>query len=278
MKVKKLYFIIGGSGRLGRALADEYCAEKIIVLPRLVYSGWVLSEQGQSVLDYFQQYKNYDITIFITSGLLDPRLSLEKLLSVNYWLPKNVIDGTQSYPTRVITFGSVMETLMPRGNNYLASKSKFSEHFETFDFLNNRNLHIQIHTLYGVGAPSPFMFLGQILDALQQNKPFVMTSGSQLREYHHIDDEVKAIRVFEESGHTGIVDLSHGRPVNLLEMANAIFKEFGAQGILETGVLPDSASENFNKVFEVNNILRWAKFRDTLPSITSYLKSMVTGK
>ena len=278
MKVKKLYFIIGGTGRLGRALADEYYAEKIIVLPRSVYGDWVLPEQGQNVSDYFQQYKNYDITIFITSGLLDPSLSLEKLLSVNYWLPRNVIDGVQSFPSRVITFGSVMETLMRRGNNYIASKSKFSENLEAYGSLNNQNLHIQIHTLYGAGAPSPFMFLGQILDALQHNKSFVMTSGSQLREYHHIDDEVKAIRIIEESGQTGIVDLSHGMPVSLLEMANYIFNEFGVRGLLEVGGLPDAPSENFNKIYEVHNVLRSAKFRDTLPGIISYLKPMVTSK
>ena len=123
MKNQKLYFIIGGSGRLGRALTKAYCAEAIIVLPRSVYCDWITAEQRHGVINYFRQYQNYDITIFITSGLLDPMLPLETLLSVNYWLPKNVIEGTVSFKVRTITFGTVMEALMPTGNNYITSNT-----------------------------------------------------------------------------------------------------------------------------------------------------------
>lgn len=278
MKNQKLYFIIGGSGRLGRALTKAYCAEAIIVLPRSVYCDWITAEQRHGVINYFRQYQNYDITIFITSGLLDPMLPLETLLSVNYWLPKNVIEGTVSFKVRTITFGTVMEALMPTGNNYITSKVKFSKNLEALDLSSNcdRHLHIQIHTLFGIGIPNSFMFLGQILKALQKDKPFVMTSGSQLREYHHIEDDVKAIRLLEQSGYTGIVDLSHGRPVSLLEIANFIFEEFDSQHLLKVGILPSTESENFTKTYKALNILDSVQFRDTLPSIASYIKSLVT--
>ena len=275
MKNQKLYFIIGGSGRLGGALAKAYCAEAVIILPRSVYCDWVRAEQRHSVTSYFNQFQDYDITIFITSGLLDPKLSFEKLLSVNYWLPRNIIEGTRFFKVRTITFGTVMEALMPAANNYIISKVKFSQKLEELDPFKNRHLHIQIHTLYGVGVPSTFMFLGQILDALKKNKPFVMTSGSQLREYHHIDDDIKAIRLFEQAGYTGTVDISHGKPVSLLEIANYIFEEFGAQHLLQVGILPSTKSENFTKTYKARDALGPVQFRDTLPSVASYVRTLV---
>lgn len=277
MRNQKLYFIIGGSGRLGSALTKAYCSEAIIVLPRSVYCDWIIAEQSYCVKNYFKKYQNYDITIFITSGLLDPTLPLEKLLSVNYWLPKNVIEGTSLYKARTITFGTVMESLMPTVNNYITSKVKFLKSLEALDLSNNcdRYLHIQIHTLYGIGRPNSFMFLGQILKALQNDKPFTMTSGLQLREYHHIEDDVKAIRLLEQSGCKGILDLSHGKPVSLLKVANYIFEGFGSQHLLKVGILPSTESENFTKTYKALNIFESVQFRETLPSILSYIKPLV---
>jgi hypothetical protein len=126
--------------------------------------------------------------------LLDPKLPEELLLGVNYCLPQNIIKGTTKLGAKVITFGTVMELIRTTKNPYIKSKITLSDYVEELSTKSNKALHIQMHTLYGAGQPNSFMFLGQILDAILNNKPFHMTSGRQLREYHHIVDEAKVVK------------------------------------------------------------------------------------
>ena len=65
------------------------------------------------------------------------QIALVKLLSVNYWLPRNIIEGTRFFKVRTITFGTVMEALMPAANNYIISKVKFSQKLEELDPFKN---------------------------------------------------------------------------------------------------------------------------------------------
>ena len=67
------------------------------------------------------------------------------------------------------------------------------------------------------------MFLGQILSALKNDEAFKMTSGCQLREYHHFLDDAEAIRTISGLKITGVVNLSHGKPVSLKDIAQASF-------------------------------------------------------
>ena len=48
-------------------------------------------------------------------------------------------------------------------------------------------MHLHLHTLYG-GRPQAHMFLGQMIRALERGAEFAMSSGEQLREYHHVHD------------------------------------------------------------------------------------------
>jgi nucleoside-diphosphate-sugar epimerase len=133
--------------------------------------------------------------------------------------------------------------------------------------------HIRVHTLFGGGAPSPFMFLGQMLAALEQRTPFNMTLGRQLREYHHIDDEARAIRLLDEAGVRGVLDLSHGAPLSLAELAGTVFSHFGASDLLHVGALPEPVEENFGTVFARHPLLPAAAYRPALPAILDYLKA-----
>ncbi len=108
-----------------------------------------------------------------------------------------------------------MEELVSSKNRYVQSKTLLNHYVKSLNSQHNSVAHIQLHTLYGVGAPSPFMFLGQILSALRNDSVFEMTSGCQLREYHHFLDDTEAIKQILESQTTGVVNLSNGKPVTL---------------------------------------------------------------
>ena len=127
--------------------------------------------------------------------------------------------------------------------------------------------HVRLHTLYGLYEPSPFMFLGQMLYSIRSQSKFEMTQGRQLREYHHFEDDAEAIHCFMSSWEPGVIELNHGQPVTLRDIAITIFSGCDAKDLLEIGSRPEPKEENYNTSFRKPDRLRSVPFRDTLPSI-----------
>lgn len=268
-----MIFVIGGNGRLGRAIAAEYGNESVIVLDRAVYQDWSLSMSADDVTRYFEKIGKENATVVVTAGLLDPTISQDNLMRVNFQLPKTVIAGASKLGYKVVTFGTVMECLLKSQNPYIQSKALLGNYVANVASANCQALHLRIHTLFGMGAPSQFMFLGQMLDALQKNRPFKMTLGKQLREYHHVQDEAKAIRKIVSSVPCGIMDVSHGEPVSLKEIAESIFSSFGKENFLCLGALPEPPEDNFGQALKRPAILKDILFRETLPAVVDYMKT-----
>lgn len=267
----KLY-LIGSRGRLGQAIAHQYADCGIVSLDRSTYKDWAKPGVADLVTRYFESYSDQGATVFIASGLLDPRLPQEDLISVNYHLPKNVIDGASKLGIKVITFGTVMERLVELKNSYIQTKAALGDYVDTLAAAGKSVIHVQVHTLYGVGQPSPFMFLGQMLESIQSETPFKMTSGRQLREYHHLADDAKAIRLIEEAATPGVLNLSHGKPLSLKVIAESVFHVLDKDELLHVGALPEPPEENYDRIFRPSEIMQQVAFRDSLPAIVQYMK------
>ena len=95
------------------------------------------------------------------------------------------------------------------------------------------------------------MFLGQMLAAIRAKKLFEMTSGRQLREYHHLADEARALRAISAGAAPGA---------------------FGMSDLLRVGALPEPAEENYDKVLPPTEIARHVAFRDSIPAIVDYMR------
>ena len=266
------FYLIGARGRLGQAIASEYAGADIVALDRPIYQSWSRPGAADHVARFFDPLSNEDATIFVAAGLLDPRSSPEDLLAVNYHLPKNLIDGAGKLGIQVVTFGTVMENLLQTRNLYAQSKAALGEYVSAVVADATRAIHLQIHTLYGRGQPSPFMFLGQMLAAIRANEPFRMTSGRQLREYHHLADEAKAIRQIVMSAKSGVMDLSHGNPVELRAVAESVFLAFGKRDLLRVGSLPEPPDEVYERNLKPTEVVRHLAFRASLPAIIEYMQ------
>jgi nucleoside-diphosphate-sugar epimerase len=266
-------FILGGRGRLGAALARAHAGQNIISLERDVYEGWSAPGAAKAVADYFAPWAGSDATVYVASGLLDPRLDAQQLAAVNLELPKNVLAGAGIHGLRVVTFGTVMERLLTQQNPYVQSKSALGRHVADLAHAGADVAHVQVHTLFGSGEPSPFMFLGLIANALRAQTQFRMTQGTQLREYHHVDDEARAVLQLIKAGRRGVFDLSSGAPVSLRDLAETTFAAFGASALLELGAIPEPLDENYATVFAPDPLLASDAFRPTLPAIHAYLAS-----
>ncbi|MFH7359478.1 NAD-dependent epimerase/dehydratase family protein [Pseudomonas syringae pv. tagetis] len=270
-----MIFIIGSRGRLGQAIAGQYPSDQVVCVDRAVYERWAAPDSPAAIAEYFSAQAPESSVVYICSGLLDPRLPATQLHDVNFLLPRNIIAAVAPLGTHVVTFGTAMERT-PVSNAYVQSKLMLSQFVENV-VEGRKPTHIRIHTLYGAAEPSPFMFLGQILSALREGTPFDMTQGRQLREYHHVMDDAAAIRFLVDNHVEGVVELSHGKPVSLRDLAGAIFEAFGKSHLLRLGALPEPAQENFGHVFERPDVLEGMVFRDCLGSVVDYMKMQINA-
>jgi len=273
-----VYYIIGSKGRLGQVLATRYSNYGVVELQRADYEGWVKPKAIDDISRYFDCPSSEGATVFVASGLLDPNLSPKTLRSVNYQLPKNVIDGAGKIGIKVVTFGTIMEEISEYQNSYVQSKIELKNYVNEVSQRGQSALHLQMHTLFGIGLPSPFMFLGQILSAIRKNQAFKMTSGRQRREYHHYEDEVEAIQRIVSANGCGVRSISHGQSLRLKTIAESVFHHLGKSDLLQVGALPDPPEEiyeeNPTSLEAVPNFV----FRDTLPAICEYMRRCYDSK
>lgn len=121
------------------------------------------------------------------------------------------------------------------------------------------------------------MFLGQILSALARRSEFRMSPGGQSREYHHIEDEVRAIARLQASGCSGSLDLSHGAPLTLKDLAEQVFTAFGCPELLKVGALPAPPNDNYGVAFSRPAVLAGVEFRAAFPTVVNYLRESLAS-
>lgn len=267
--------VLGARGRLGRALCAEFGDAELLMPDRQIYERWWHPDAVDDITRFLDEQHSPIDTIFVAAGIIDPTSPALAHDRVNHLLPRQVIRGAVRRGIRVITFGTILETIsatIPSGG-YIASKVALARFVQEHAQENGNALHLRIHTLYGGGAPDPFMFTGQMLAALQKREAFPMSPGTQLREYHHIDDEAPAVATLSQTDLRGIIDLNHGNAIRLAELAQSTFKAFNASDLLMIGALPAPANERIGVGFERAPALRHHRFRDVRTGMVDYLRS-----
>lgn len=265
--------VLGANGRLGRAIVPSLPVESVLAPARSLYAEWWRDGAADLVSRFLEGQAVEPETVYVAAGIIDPARPADEHHQVNYLLARNVIEGATKLGFRVVTFGTVMEEIVgDKSNNpYLSSKFKLGNYVENFSVELDLALHVRIHTLFGGGAPEACMFLGQIFHSLVKQIEFKMSPGMQLREYHHIDDEVLAIRKLLAAGASGAIALSHGAPVTLKDLAAYIFEGFQCPELLKVGALPGPVNDNYGVLFGRPHEIDELAFRATLPSVLDYL-------
>jgi len=271
-----MIYLIGGRGRLGQAILSSRRGLETTSLDRVVYEDWWRPDAAGAIAHFFEAAPAGS-AVLVTAGLLDPALSAVDHHRVNVELPMRVIEGACKAGLRVVTFGTVMERLTRHPNAYVASKAELGAFVADRAAAGDAVLHLQIHTLYGGGPPAPFMFLGQLCQALRDGLPFEMSPGRQLREYHHVDDEVAALHALLEAGVTGVMPLSHGAPITLADLALEVFKAVGRPDLLRIGARPEPPDDNYATVLPRPKLLEHIDFRPASQGVAAYVQAQLSG-
>ena len=274
-RVNKKIFVIGSNGRLAKAILNYYSEELCTCLKREDYENWSSRKKRDSILNFFKPQIANNSIIFITSGVLNANADEELINNVNFHLPWNIIKALEGLEVKIVTFGTILEKLKISDNIYVKSKIKLSDKIETFQSEVTKVAHFRIHTLYGYGYPSEFMFLGQLYNAIKQNEKFNMSSGYQIREYHHLDDITKSIEVILSKNKKGIVELTSGTGIRLRDLALCIFEEFNLEHLLNIGSLDIEHKDKFTNDYIKNEDLKEVEFRDALQGVCDYLKPIL---
>ncbi len=262
--------VIGASGRLGQGLIQAHGNQNLIALGRSDCHAWAEDNAVELIVTTLKSVTEPGDTVYVASGLLDPRLPQKALEAVNFALPRNVILAGEQLGLKVVTFGTVLEGMMKQPNAYVGSKERLSEYVAEAVSRNVSVLHCRMHTLFGLEDPPRFMFLGQLFAAARSGVPLGMTSGLQLREYQHVLDTASAVLAIQASGALGHVTISHGKPVKLRDIATSVGKAIGFPELGKFGALADPPEENYAVVFQPTQLPEHIGFRDTLPAIAEY--------
>jgi nucleoside-diphosphate-sugar epimerase len=266
--------LFGASGQIGGALARADSAQ-------IHKMRW--QEQGSDAwarqLNPVLSAKNCDL--IFANGLTDPKLGEKALFEANLEFPKKIAALATRYPsTRFLTIGTIQENFpdLCASNPYLLSKLELGRWVESqFKIYPGRFIHVRLHTVYGSDV-KPHMFLGQMISALRLETTFEMSSGDQLREYHHVDDiasSLTALLATEWSELGSTIDITSGDPLRLADLARAVFRASGRDDLLKIGSLPRASSENTEKRFPRSPEWLLRSSRDPLKGVVDFVKSSV---
>ncbi len=251
--------LFGGSGNLGAASGAclRRAGHSVNVMPWRRARRWLTRPGDEEIVECLAPPAAQGLDIVFANGLIDPSSPQRSLHESNCLFPTRVIKATRHLTgIRWLTFGTVLECFddLVANNAYVASKRALAEGVKQMasEELTGRLVHMRLHTLYGGAALAPHMFLGGLIEALRNNHQFAMSSGAQLREYHHVDDVAHSIahllaRPFPEDP---TLTLSTGRPMPLAELARSVFSALDRQGDLQVGGLQTPPNENLNVTFE----------------------------
>jgi nucleoside-diphosphate-sugar epimerase len=244
--------LFGSSGLIGSGLARALQNRDVLAFAWSESPGFI--DQVLSALDPFRAYD-----FVFAGGLTDSKLSFERIRYSNTLFPQQLMEATASFSgARYLTIGTVMENFPDacEPNAYLRSKLELGRWLvarSSEPQWAGRCRHVRLHTVYGGTQLKPHMFLGQVVAALRANQEFRMSSGEQLREYHHVDDVVLSLTAILEAQwdrHASpILEISSGHAVKLGELARAIFHAFGKDELLRIGAIPRAQSENLDQIF-----------------------------
>jgi hypothetical protein len=236
-------YLVGASSRIARAYSRASSDLKLIPLTRIDYLPWLTDQSGSLVAKTFDKTNASDV-IHIFAAVTDPNEAPETIELINNKLPEMVYRIAEQTGSSVFTYGTVLESQPGLNNNYVASKRKLVLSQNTYLERGRFRLkHLRLRTVFGVDRPQKHMFLGQMLEALENDTKFLMSSGRQLREYQSADWVANQIRNATETPVSGVLEVSNGVQISLAQLATGVFNHFDRLDLLEIGALPDPEFE-----------------------------------
>jgi nucleoside-diphosphate-sugar epimerase len=269
--------IVGGSSRVAQRFMALSPDRDFIVADRPEITRWLAGDDASEFSRFVDGAATGVKHVHIFAAVTDPQADPELIESVNVRLPRLVLERANDAGYHVTTYGSALEALGPTTNRYLESKRRVASMVDEFARNGTDAFHIRFHTVYGTGTPQPHMFLGQIFTALVTNSSFNMTSGEQLREYHHVDDVVTAITLLNAHRTGSSATISHGMPVRLRDLATAIFASLDRSNLLNIGTVQSEQTDVYDSLGGETLELEGLHFREPIAGVVDCIRQALAA-
>lgn len=277
-----LNVIVGSSSNFSKAL-QSYCLShglKFIVIDTAEVKNWNLVNRNflnpiRSVLESQVEHESKVKWIW-TIGITNPRVGRATLDFVNVELPIAFAKAIKDPNSMLVFPGALMENFesLCIQSPYLTSKLHFSQAIESVD---TNWVNLRFSVWYGQNKIGNHLFLGQVIQCIREDSQFMMSGGRQLREYHHIDDDVAVVFTdFSGKLHSNL-NVTHGESFTLKFIAESIFKSVNKVHLLSVGKHPSNPQENYDLYFDRSPHFNEIVFRETIPSLLKYVHKQVGG-
>lgn len=266
-------FLLGASGNLGNVLAQKFNSREVIDFRPLEYKvffdGSKLIRDEVDVLK--KELSRYEKSIFVIATGATSKLDEALAYKSNFLFPSLLIDAVINQDVKFVTLGSVNEYSRIE-NSYLDSKRSLSKWIDEKGYT-NYVYRFKLHTVYGGHRADSEMFISQVVKSLKYRQTFNMSSGLQIRKYHHVQDIAQKIYLDIFSKKPGQFVLESGEYIKLVDLAKKIFAEFSAEDLLiidEEDYLPN---EVYTKVVPLCEV-EYFDSRPLFPAILDWVEKL----
>jgi nucleoside-diphosphate-sugar epimerase len=270
--------IVGSSSNLSRAL-QQYCFnfdEPFDLVSTELLKYWIENSSGTEIEALLESKTlSGDVSrIVYAAGLTNPQFSPRVLETINVDLPLRIARLFSTSEVIVMFPGAFMENFprFCRTSVYLSTKLTFAQRLEQ---ISGNWINLRFNQWYGMRELRSHLFLGQAIDSIRNRREFSMSDGMQLREYHHIEDDVRVFFHCLENSYQSHVDVTHGEFLRLRDLASELFESFQSSHLLQLGKLKTNPDDNFDRYFPYNLKLSGLNFRKTREGILDYASSVI---
>ena len=275
-----MLLVIGENGVIAQEVRRAFSAEPLMVVGRESTKTWLSEDGAKDIKEYVEGLPSKPKRIINCAGITDPRRPEEELIETNFILPRNLLQYSLLHDVPIVTFGSIMESIpeLCDSNAYLKSKTLYFRYFKNIDNSKIGNIHLQLNTLYGGAKYHPHMFLGQLIESIKKDAEFKMSNGSQIREYHHVQDDVQALVHLINSARRGIIAINHNERIAIRKIAEYVFSELDKNYLLRIGDLPSPEIEQYVSSDTNSETPQGLDFRETLPGVLEFVREILGEK
>jgi hypothetical protein len=236
------YVVLGQNSRIALDFYDKIEKKRIVSVDRKLYDHIALQNNLSDLFMFLSGFSNTKTVVLIFAGITDSKSLL--LSDINYIMPLQIVKFCDFHNISTATFGTVMENQIVE-NPYVTSKKKLLDGLIKNSY--SKHFHFQLNTIYGNEIPPRNMFLGEMIECIQNGDDFNMSSGLQYREYQSSKDCIQECIKLIEKADYGVQEINLNQDFRLRELAEFVFLKLGIINRLRINGKKEVKEEIFNK-------------------------------
>lgn len=278
-RVTKTYVLVGSTGAVGSCLTSHLPDSTIAISGQRVRH-WISQSNSRNFKMALEtdlpNLSKSSLVLINCVGITNPLGNIDELVKVNYEFPLRLLQSLDEKIATFVNFGSVLESFVQDDTNaYLNTKVRISTALRMFD-TKTRLINFKLNTIYGGYKNPAHLLIGQLENSIKMRTTLPLSSGSQIREYHHLRDvSIVLSDIIQQGSVFGEIDLNYGFATTIRDVIYQVMRNLNLDHLLDFDFREDPVNDNYNYWPSKSEYLKGYTFRDPVAGITSYLQSRI---